>query len=60
MSVFIANYVANYIAYIDNCLHYKNTVTPLNSGHRWVKNLSVIERFTLFGGNLKKIVTFGT
>ena len=34
---------------------------PLNSGHlRILKNLSVIERYPLLGGNLKKIVAFGT
>ena len=34
---------------------------PLNSGHlRVFKNLSAIERCPLFGGNLTKIVTFGT
>ena len=34
---------------------------PLNSGHlRFLKNLSVIGRCPLLGGNLKKIVTFGT
>ena len=34
---------------------------PLNSGHlRVLKNVSVIERCPLLGGNLKKIVTFGT
>ena len=38
-----------------------NTMKPLNSGHlRALKNLSVIERFPILGGNLKKIVTFGT
>ena len=38
-----------------------NTVKPLNSGHLQVfKNLSVIERCGLLGGNLKKIVTFRT
>ena len=37
------------------------TVKPLNSGHlRVLKNLSVIERWSLLGGNLKKIVIFGT
>ena len=42
-------------------LHFKNPVKPLNSGHLWViKNLSVIERCPLLGGNLKKIVAFGT
>ena len=34
---------------------------PLNSGHlRVLKNVSVIERCPLLGGNLRKIVTFGT
>ena len=34
---------------------------PLNSGYlRVFKNLSVIERCPLLGGNSKKIVTFGT
>ena len=38
-----------------------NTVKPLNSGHLQVlKNMSFIERCPLLGGNLKKIVTFGT
>ena len=37
------------------------TVKPLTSGHlRVLKNLSIIERCPVFGGNLKKIVTFGT
>ena len=37
------------------------TVKPLNSRHlRVLKNLSIIERCPVFGGNLKKIVTFGT
>ena len=37
------------------------TVKPINSGHlRVLKDLSVIERSPLLGGNLKKIVTFGT
>ena len=34
---------------------------PLNSGHLVVlNNLSVIERCQLLGGNIKKIVIFGT
>ena len=34
---------------------------PLNRGHLQVlKNLPVIERWPLLGGNFKKIVTFGT
>ena len=38
-----------------------NTVKPLNSGHLWVfKNSSVTETCLLLGGNLTKIVTFGT
>ena len=38
-----------------------NTVKPLNSGHLQIfKNMSFIERCPLLGGNLKKIVTFGT
>ena len=38
-----------------------NTVKHLNSRHlRVLKNLSVIERCLLLGGNFKKIVTFGT
>ena len=37
------------------------TMKPLNSGHlRVLKNLSVIESYPLLGGNLKKIVIFGT
>ena len=37
------------------------TVKPLNSGHlRVLKNVSVIERYPLLGGNLKKVATFGT
>ena len=58
-------------AYFLNNLHdaYKNadcnskfnTVELLNSGHlRFLKNLSIIERYLLLGGNFKKIVTFGT
>ena len=36
-------------------------VKPLNSGHLLVlKNLSIIDRCPLLGGNLKKIVTFWT
>ena len=42
-------------------VRFGNTMKPLNSGHlRALKNLSVIERFPILGGNLKKIVTFGT
>ena len=38
-----------------------NTVKRLNSGHlRVLKNLFVIEGCLVLGGNLKKIVTFGT
>ena len=38
-----------------------NTVKPLNSGHlRVLKILFVIKRRPLLGGNLTKIVTFGT
>ena len=34
---------------------------PLNDGHlRVLKNLSIIDKCPLLGGNLKKIVTFGT
>ena len=34
---------------------------PVNSGHlRVLKNVSVIERCPLLGGNLKKFFTFGT
>ena len=37
------------------------TVKPLNSEHlRVLKNLSVIKRCSLLGGNSEKIVTFGT
>ena len=40
---------------------FESTVKALKSGHlRVLKNLSVIERCPLLGGNLKKIVTFGT
>ena len=36
-------------------------VKPLNSGHLLVlKNLSIIDRCPLLGGNVKKIVTFWT
>ena len=39
----------------------ENKVKPLNSGHlRVVKNLPVIKRHPLLGGNLTKIVTFVT
>ena len=39
----------------------ENTVKTLNSGQiRVLKNLSVIERCSLLGGNLKRIVLFGT
>ena len=38
-----------------------NTVKPLNSGHlRGLKKFSVTGNFPLLGGNLTKIVTFGT
>ena len=38
-----------------------HTAKPLKNGHlRVLKNLSVIERCQLLGGNLKKIVTFRT
>ena len=38
-----------------------NTVKPLNSGHlQALKNMSFIERCPLLGGNLRKILTFGT
>ena len=38
-----------------------HTVKPLKNGHlRVLKNLSVIEKCPLLGGNLKKTVTFGT
>ena len=38
-----------------------NTVKPLNSGHlRALKKFSVTGSCPLFGGNLTKIVTFGT
>ena len=46
---------------IKNVRKFSYTVKPLNSGHIWVlKKLSVIERCPLLGGNLKKVVTFGT
>ena len=45
----------------DTKIKFNTTVKPLNSRHlRVLKNLSVIERCQLLGGNLKKIVTFGT
>ena len=38
-----------------------NTVKRLKSGHlRVLKNFFVIERCPLLGGNLKKIITYGT
>ena len=43
------------------CSNAACTVKPLNSGRlRVLKNLSVIERCLLLGGNFKKIVTFET
>ena len=49
---------------LDFCLvrgNKTNTVKLLNREHLHVlKYLSVIERCSLLGGNLKKIVTFGT
>ena len=40
---------------------WEQRVKPLNSGHlRVLKNLSVIGRCPLLGGNFKKIITFGT
>ena len=48
-----------FIEFVCNGLD--DTVKPLNGRHlRVLKNLSVIERCSLLGGNLKKIVTFGT
>ena len=42
-------------------IYVQNRVKPLNNGHlRLLQNLSVIKRSPLLGGNLKKIVTFGT
>ena len=42
-------------------IYVQNRVKSLNNGHLWVlKNLSVIERCPLLGGNLEKIITFGT
>ena len=42
-------------------IYVQNRVKPLNNGHlRLLQNLSVIERSPQLGGNLKKIVTFGT
>ena len=39
----------------------KHCIVKLNSGHRRVlKNLSVIERCLLMGGDFIEIVTFGT
>ena len=46
--------------FLTVCSYY-NIVKPLKSGHLPVfKNLSVIEKCPLLGGNLKKIVTFRT
>ena len=46
---------------LNNLDFIENTVKSLVSGHLWVsQNLSVIERYPLFGGNFKKIVIFGT
>ena len=48
------------LMFLTVCSYY-NIVKPLKSGHLPVfKNLSVIEKCPLLGGNLKKIVTFGT
>ena len=70
LKCFIINFVVNFMYRMFNEKSinenfslqeiYNNTVKPLNSGHLWVlKNVSVIERCLLLGGNLKKIVTFG-
>ena len=46
---------------LNNLDFMENTVKSLISGHLWVsQNLSVIERYPLFGGSFKKIVIFGT
>ena len=54
------NWNYRYDLHLTVFLLFLNTVKPLNSGHlRVYKNLSVIERYPLLGGNLKKIVAFG-
>ena len=54
-------YLVQYGHYFSRFSYFAVTVKPLNSGHLQVlKNLSVIERCPLLGGNLKNIVTFGT
>ena len=54
-------FVSVLLRYRKFVLYSKITVKPLNSGHlRIFKKLSVNERCPLLGGNLKKIVTFGT
>ena len=61
----IADIIANHLYILFSRSRKTNTkcytVKPLNSGHLSVlKNVSVIERCPLFGGNFKKIVPFGT
>ena len=54
---FIFTFIAKFLKNVCTI----NTVKPLNRGHlRALKNLSVIERCPLLGGNLIKIVTFRT
>ena len=59
-SIFLRQSSTNFTWFIIKCFD-PNTVKPLNSGHlQLLKNSSVIERCPLLGGNLKKIVKFGT
>ena len=54
-------YLVQYGHYFPRFSYFAVTVKPMNNGHLHVlKNLSVIERCPLLGGNLKNIVTFGT
>ena len=57
-----ASYIIHYCGFSDDVEDlFSYTVKSLNSGVLWVfKNLPVIERCPLLGGNFKKIVTFGT
>ena len=61
MSYSVTAFLAFSISYIVLTIVYRYIVKPLNSGHLPIlKDLSVIESCLLLGGNLKKIVTFGT
>ena len=61
MSSFLHTFLTGFAKVAVVPIYKADTVKPLNSGHlRVLKNLSVIERCPLLGGNFKKIVTLGT